>query len=231
MIRKLLFTAFLVCAAATLAAQDKTAFNGIITDKKGAPLKRAHVWVKTEKDYALTDREGRFGLTNVLPTDTLHIKLKKTTWLIPVNGKRSIRLQLTDQQTYQSQEDEQLVSFGFGFVTRREFTGTSNYISGEELRRSGYNDVLSALQGRIPGLNITGTSGNGGANQNVSMRGTRSFTADQTPAMLIDSTVVPNFEGLNLNDIDYVEIMKDASIYGSAGANGAIIVHTKYVEK
>lgn len=68
-----------------------------------------------------------------------------------------------------------------------------------------------------------------GSNLDVSMRGTRSFTASGTPVYLIDNVVVNSFEGVNLNDVDYVEIMKDASIYGSNGANGAIIVHTRTV--
>ena len=126
-----------------------------------------------------------------------------------------------------AEEDQQLVSLGFGFVSHREHTGVSNYISGDDLRRSGQNDVLSALQGRVPGLNVTGAAGMGGQHQQVNMRGEHSFTADSTPLYLIDSVVVPSFDGINLNDVDYVEVMKEASVYGSQGANGAIIVHTK----
>lgn len=208
-------------------AQQKTAFNGMLTDLGGKPVKRAHVWVKSERDYALTDNQGRFGLTNVSATDTLHISIKKQTYAVPVGGRKSLRIQIADTGLPTAEEDQQLVSLGFGFVSRREHTGASNYISGDDLRRSGQSDVLSALQGRVPGLNITGAGGLGGQNQSVNIRGERSFTADPTPLYLIDSVVVPSFEGLNLNDIDYVEVMKDASIYGSNGANGAILVHTK----
>ena len=125
------------------------------------------------------------------------------------------------------EEDQQLVDWGFGFVSRREHTGVSNYIGGDELRHSGQHDVLSALQGRVAGLNVTGSGGFGGGQQEVSMRGTRTILGNSTPLFLIDGVVVPSFEGLNLNDVDYVEVMKDASIYGSDGGNGAIIVHTK----
>ena len=142
-----------------------------------------------------------------------------------------MRIVFADGQAPQAEEDQQLVDLGFGFVSRREYTGASNFISGEELRRSGASDVLSALQGRVPGLNITGPSGLGGQNQQVNIRGERSFTADATPLFLIDGVVVPSFEGINLNDIDYVEVMKEASVYGSNGANGAIIIHTKTAAK
>lgn len=223
-----IFIAFLLCLCTLCGqAQQKTAFNGVLTDMGGKPVRRVHVWVKSERDYALTDSKGRFGLTNVSGTDTLHLRLKKQTYSIPVSGRKSLRIQLADTGDTKAEEDQQLVDLGFGFVSRREHTGVSNYISGDDLRRSGQNDVLSALQGRVPGLNITGTGGMGGQQQSVNIRGERSFTADSTPLYLIDGVVVPSFEGINLNDVDYVEVMKEASVYGSNGANGAIIVHTR----
>ena len=227
-----LIISLLLCLSAICGqAQQTSAFNGVLTDQDGKPVKRAHVWVKTERDYALTDSKGQFGLTNVKADDTLHISIKKQTFTVPVSGRKSLRIQLAEAGQTQAEEDQQLVDLGFGFVSRREHTGVSNYISGEELRRSGQNDVLSALQGRVPGLNITSMAGMGGQHQQVNMRGERSFTADSTPLYLIDSIVVPSFEGLSLSDVDYVEVMKDASVYGSQGANGAIIVHTKTAAK
>lgn len=74
-----------------------------------------------------------------------------------------------------------------------------------------------------PSLNVSG------GNLDVSMRGARSFTANGTFLYLIDNVMANPFEGVNLNDVDYVEIMEDTGAYGSSGANGAIIVHTKTV--
>ena len=223
-----LLTLSLLCLVALCGkAQQALPFNGLLTDAAGKPVKRARVWAKSERDYALTDNKGQFGLTNIQPTDTLHLRIKKDEFHIPVSGRRSMRIQLSGSAQPQIEEDQQLVDLGFGFVSRREHTGVSNYISGDELRRSGQNDILSALQGRVPGLNVTGSNGMGGQNQQVNIRGERSFTADATPLFLIDSVVVPSFEGISLNDVDYVEVMKEASVYGSQGANGAIIVHTK----
>ena len=118
---------------------------------------------------------------------------------------------------------------GFSFVSRRERTIPGNFISGDELRRSGYHDVLSALQGRVPGLNITGSEQRG-ADRDINIRGTRTIKGNSTPLFFIDSVKVPSFEGVSLNDIDYVEVMKEAAAYGSEGSNGAIIVHT-YIGK
>ena len=222
----LIITMLLALSATGGRAQQISAFNGILMDMSGKPVKRAHVWVRSERDYALTDGKGRFGLTNVNISDTLYVSIKKQHFSIPIGGRKSMRIKLADIGP-EVEEDQQLVDWGFGFVSRREHTGVSNYIGGDELRRSGQHDVLSALQGRVAGLNVTGSGGFGGGQQDVSMRGTRTILGNSTPLFLIDGVVVPSFEGLNLNDVDYVEVMKDASIYGSDGGNGAIIVHTK----
>lgn len=221
--KNILLLFFFLCICLEGDAQDKIPFNGLLLDIVGKPIKRAHVYIKGPKEYALTDRQGRFGLTDVMHNDTLKILLKKKLYYVPVNGKKSMRIYLADEKNIQTKEDQELIDWGFGYISRREHTGVSNIISGEDLRKSGYNDIISALQGRISGLNVIGSGGN----LDVSMRGTRSFTASGTPLFLIDNVIVNSFEGINLNDVDYVEIMKDASAYGSSGANGAIIVHTK----
>ena len=209
-----------------LSAQRKVAFNGLLTDGSGNPIKSARIYVRTSKDYALTNKKGQFGLTNVFPNDTLKILIKKKLYQVPVDGKKSMKIRLADEKNIQSQEDAELIDLGFGYIRRREHTGVSNIISGEEFRKSGYHNVIEALQGRVPGLSVTGQGAQGKA-MDVNIRGNRSFTASSTPVYVIDNVVVSSFDGLNLNDVDYVEVMKDASIYGSSGANGAIIVHTK----
>lgn len=202
-------------------------FNGLLTDMNGHPLKNARVYVNSHvKDYAMSNKLGQFGLTNVKPGDTLHVVVRNVIHSIPIDGKRSLSIRL-DNSNVQAEEDAQLVDIGFGYVSRREHTSASNYISGDELRKSGATTVIGSLQGRVPGLNIVGSTSAFGETKEISMRGTRSFTADSTPLFIIDSTVVPSFDGINLNDVDYVEVMKEASIYGSNGSNGAIILHTK----
>lgn len=215
-------------AVLVLHAQErKVPFNGLILDKNSSPVKNAKIYVHSEKDYAQSNKDGKFGLINVLPTDTLKIVVKKKLYSIPVEGKRSIRIIIVDQQNIQTVEDQWLVSQGFGYVPRRERTTASNFISGDELRNSGYHDVISALQGRVPGLNITGSGVGNNYDQNVNIRGSRSIMTSNNPLYYIDTMKVPNFEGLNLNDVDYVEVMKDGSAFGSEGAGGVIIVHIK----
>ncbi len=216
-----------ILLAGSISAQTKVPFNGILLTSDGSPVKRARIYVTNPRDYALSNKKGEFGLTDVMPGDTLKIVVKKQLYLIPVEGKKSMRIWLADQkELIKSEEDQFLIDVGYGFVTQRERTTPGNYISGEDLRRSGGRDVMSALQGRIPGLNITGNGSGLSEDLQVNIRGTRSFRGSSTPLYFIDSVKVPSLEGISLNDVEYVEVMKDAAIYGSEGANGAIIVHT-----
>lgn len=213
-----------VCAPLLSHAQEDAPFNGILLDKTGEPVRRAMVWVDDATRYALTDRRGRFGLTGVAGNDTLNVKVKRRIYRIAVDGKKAVRIHLADYSSFETEEDLEIADLGYGFVKRRELTSASSGISGEELRRSGAADILTALQGRVPGLYITGNSFDG---KSVNIRGINSFMADSTPLFIVDGTIVGSLDGVNVYDVDYVEVMKDASIYGSRGANGAIIVHTK----
>lgn len=228
MIKNIILTLLFCIFCLTANAQRKVPFNGLLLDGSGKPVKNARVYTKNPKIYTLTTPEGRFGLTDVSADDTLVIVIKKRLYYIPASGRKSIIINLVDEMNITSREDAELIHQGYGFVSRREYTGVSNFISGDELRKSGYQNVISALQGRIPGLNITGSNNTfSSGEQNISIRGTRSFMASSTPVFILNNMKVTSFEGINLNDVDYVEVLKDASIYGSEGANGAIIVYTK----
>lgn len=228
MVNRIILSLLLCLSCIATNAQRKVPFNGLLLDALGKPIKNARIYTINPRNYALSTSEGRFGLTDVSANDTLRILIKKRIYKIPTDGKKSIIINLSDEKNITSREDAELINLGFGYVSRREYSGVSNIITGDELRKGGYQSVISALQGRIPGLDITGSYNSFSAgNQNISVRGTRSFMACSTPVFILDNMKVSSFEGVNLNDVDYVEVLKDASVYGSEGANGAIIVHTR----
>lgn len=209
----------LVLPQETKAQNDKEIpFNGIITDIGGTPIKGAKVYTIDSGYAARSNKRGEFGLTNVLPDDTLHIVYKKTVYDIPVAGRKSIRVHLGDQ--LEAQEDEDLVALGYGFIKRRENLTPSSGISGEVLVRMGRTSIMECLRGLVAGLNI-------GPDGKANIRGINSLNAPQDPLFLIDDVQVDNLDFVNVYDVDHVEVMKDASIYGVQGANGAILVYTK----
>ena len=203
-------------------------FNGLVLDREMKPKKGVKVYVKDPKRYATTDKKGRFGLTDVQPDDTLHLVVsKKETLLVPVEGCRGIRIVLAGSGSAHAENDEEIANTGYGFVKRREFTGVSSGISGDRLRATGARDIMSALRGLVPGLVVSGSPGN----YDVTIRGKHSFMLSSEPLYIVDGVTVPSLGFVSLYDVDHVEVIKDASQYGSRGANGAIVVTTKTAQE
>lgn len=218
---------FAAAATLTLLAPRVTAdtpFNGLILHNDNTPAKKVRVYVDDKNRYALSDKKGRFGLTDVSADDTLTLELgRKRTIRIPVEGRKSMKIILDGDAVAQSMEDDELVNLGYGYVKRREHTGVSSGISGDRLRQTGQRDILKALSGLVAGLNITQVNGE----TDVNIRGQKSLVMSNTPLFIVDGTQVSSLDFVSVYDVESVEVLKDASIYGSRGANGAILVTTK----
>lgn len=203
--------------------QKVVPFNGVVEDVLGQPLKGAKVWVVNPDYYATTDRKGKFGLTNVQPTDTLHVKYKKQIYNVPVDSMKSVRVRIADEIKFEAQEDKELVNIGYGFVERRESCSSSSGIPGEVLVRTGRTNILDALQGLVPGLTVS--------NGRAVIRGIGTINSSSDPLFILDGVEVPSLSFVNLNDVERVEVQKDGSIYGVKGANGVILVTSKHGRK
>lgn len=220
--KKLIFSIMIsvfACVAVLAQEQKAVPFNGVVADILGQPLKGAKVWVVDPNYYTTTDKKGKFGLTNVQPTDTLHVKYKKQLYLIPVDTMKSVRVRLGDELKYEVRQDEELVNTGFGFVKRRESCNSSTGISGEVLVRTGRIDLMEALQGLVPGLTII--------NGKAVIRGLATIYGSSDPIYIVDGVEVETLSYVNVYSVDRVEVLKDANLYGAKGANGAILVTTK----
>ena len=143
---------------------------------------------------------------------------------------------------------EDAVVIGYGTVSRKDLTGSVASVKADELMKSGSNNALGALQGRVAGLQITSQSGEPGAGFSIKIRGNNSINAGTTPLFVIDGMQMDLSSGevasssatgngsydpmsfINPSDIESIEILKDASataIYGARGANGVVIITTK----
>jgi hypothetical protein len=217
--------AMLPLAAMSQNGGQGVPFNGVIVDINGDPVKRARVYVTDENRYAVSDKKGRFGLTNVQPTDTLHVKFGGELYDIPVDGLKSIRIRLADQKQYTAVGDESLVSIGYDYVKTREQFNAGSYITGDDLIKTGRHDLVEALQGLVPGLRITRGEFGEGAQANI--RNSASISGNTNALYIVDGVIVESLFGFNVYAVDHVEILKDANIYGAQGGNGAIVVYTK----
>lgn len=225
--RKILSLLLMLLACASGMAQErKIPFNGILIDFNGKYIKKARVYIKSPKRYVTCNKSGGFGFVDIDTEDTLRISVEGKRFDVPIDNMRSIVIQL-DPQTgrMQAREDIELFRKGFDHNVRR--IGSSNtIITGESLRRGGYSNLLSALTGRVSGLNIS-SDGTPGGEGTVNIRGVNSILCSSTPLFVVDGIVTETLVDISLYDVDYVEIMKEAHIYGARGANGAILVFTK----
>ncbi len=224
--RKSFFFFLMFLFGLSLYAQETkdVPFNGQILDAANKPVKKAQVWITDSKSAIKTDKNGQFGLLNVKQGDTLKIMVKKTVYTVPVGAKKSILIHLWGEgQEVGSEESQTLTDIGFGLVNKRNSSRSSNHITGQELRDSGQTDLLEALKGRIPGLDVSSNMGGG---ESARFSGPSSLNASNAPVFVVDGYVVPSLSGYNVNQIDYVEVTRDASMYGARGASGAIIVKT-----
>lgn len=226
-------------------AQTFTVTGKVITDNDELPLSGANVQVAGSKNGTLTDLEGKYVLKNV-PTDGIllvsYIGFKSQR--VKVNGRAIINVNVV---TNTENLDEVFV-IGYGSSRKSELTEAVSKVKNDELTRSTGASIESAMQGRVSGVKVTTNEGGPGAGLKISVRGTSSINGTNEPLYVIDGVPVQKdvatgstggvysslpsdpMAGINPNDIESIEILKDASataIYGSRGANGVVLITTK----
>ncbi len=204
--------------------------SGKVTDSSGFPLPGVTVVIKGTTNGTITDSEGNYTIANI-PNDAIlsfsFVGMK--TQDIAVDSRAVIDVQMEEDAI----GIEEVVAIGYGTVKRRDLTGAVASVKSEEITIAPVSNAMEAIQGRVAGLDITRSSGKAGASSQILLRGNRSLTASSAPIYIIDG-IQGSINNLNPNDIETMDILKDASstaIYGSAGANGVIIITTKQAEK
>ncbi|RNC66738.1 SusC/RagA family [Proteiniphilum saccharofermentans] len=208
-----------------LFAQNITV-RGTVTDNNNEPLIGVTVQVQGTATGTITDMDGNFVLPDVPSSGILEISyvgMQRQT--VPVDGRTFISVVLAED----TETLDELVVIGYGTVRKRDLTGAVTSVSNQEIVISPTNNVMEALAGKIPGMDIIKSSGRVGEGVDIILRGSRSIYGDNSPLFIIDG-IPGSYSQVNPSDIESVDILKDASstaIYGSAGANGVVIITTK----
>lgn len=209
----------LVTWCAMALAQERVPFNGLVIDGSGKGVARVKVQVKNTEKYTMTDKQGRFGLTNVAGDAVLEFSRKGIYVEIPVEGRRSMRVILVGGQVSGAEESEELINTGYGYVKQRERTSSSGVITSEQLLSMGQMDLEEALLGCVPGL----TRSNG----TLSLRASSSINASSAVLIMVDGMEVSSLTSISINEVESVSVIKDGSMYGARGANGVLVVKLK----
>ena len=124
----------------------------------------------------------------------------------------------------------EVVVIGYGTVKRRDLTGSVASVTGEKLAANPVANVAQALQGQLPGVSVTSQDGRPGAGMSIRIRGGGSITQSNDPLFIVDGVQVSGIDDIPADNIESIDVLKDAAstaIYGARGANGVILVTTK----
>lgn len=208
-------------------AQQTTKVNGVVSDMNGEPLIGVNVVQKGGTDNGtITDINGRFTL-NVPSNATLVFSyIGYKTQEVAVNGQQTLNVKLSED----SETLDEVVVIGYGVVRKADLAGSVAVMDNKAFKDQPITQVSDALQGRVAGVNVV-SDGIPGGSVKIRIRGNNSINKSNDPLYVVDGMVRESgLEGINPEDIQSMQILKDASstaIYGSRGANGVVIITTK----
>jgi TonB-linked SusC/RagA family outer membrane protein len=234
-----------ICCSTNLSAQaERRTITGKVTAPSGVVISGASIQLKGSTTGTSSNEKGEFSIAvpdnrAILIVSFVGYKAQE----IPVRNQATVSAVLEEV----SNELSQVVVIGYGAVRKSDLTGSVASIKAEDLKAVPATSFDQAMQGRAAGVQVTQTSGKPGAEASIRIRGTSSINAGNEPLYVIDGLLVSSDGGdmttgvtlgprigalsaINPNDIESIEILKDASataIYGSRGANGVVLITTK----
>ncbi|MDT0688896.1 SusC/RagA family TonB-linked outer membrane protein [Salegentibacter sp. F188] len=211
----------------TMQAQDNITVTGtVIEADTQAPLPGVTIVQEGTSNGTATDFDGNFSIT--VPSDAVLLAsfIGYRTEEIAVDGQEYIQFIL--QPDLEAMDE--IVVVGYGTLKKTDLTGSVSSVSSEDLTERNLTNPLEALQGNMPGVQITTSTGRIGDGFDIVVRGKNSMGGNVEPLYIVDGVPANDIDFLNPQDIDRIDVLKDASstaIYGSRGSNGVVIVTTK----
>ena len=198
--------------------------KGKVTDAKGEPLPGTSILIKGTSKGTVTDMDGNYSL-EVTEGATLVVSfIGYQTKEVLVGASSQLDIALEDDFSALGE----VVVVGYGTQRKQDLTGAVSVVKMEEMNQQPSPQLTNQLQGRVSGVTITG-SGQPGQESKISIRGVNTF-GNNTPLFIVDGVPTDGIKDLNPNDVESMQVLKDAgaaSIYGSRAANGVVIVTTK----
>jgi len=223
--------------------------TGKVRDKDGSPMPGVSVREKGSPNAISTNSQGDYAITVKEGATLTFASVGYKTLEVPVKGRTVINVTLEEDAS--QLKDVNIVSTGYQNISKKLFTGSAVSISGVDAKRDGIADVSRMLEGRVAGVSVQNVSGTFGAAPKIRVRGATSITGDNKPLWVVDGVVLEDVvnisneqlstgdpstllgssvAGLNSDDIESFQILKDASatsLYGARAMNGVILITTK----
>lgn len=222
--RFLLMTLFVL--QSTLSFAQNRTVTGVVVDERDEPVIGANVMVKGTAKGTITDLDGKFVLSAPKTSKLLEVSfIGYTTQTVSISDK-VLHIKLAESAVAL----DEVVAIGYGSAKKGNVTGAIAKISADKLEDRATTNIASSLQGQLAGVEVRSTTGEPGSELQIRVRGAASINADATPLYVVDGIPVDDLGSINPNDIQSIEVLKDASssaIYGSRGANGVVLITTK----
>ena len=208
-----------LCCVGAFAQKTIT---GTVKDATGEPL--IGVTIQTAKGGGtVTDYDGNFSLSNLKVGEKLtisYVGCKTKIVTVSNNPTMNIVLESSDKSL------DEVVVIGYGTMKRRDLTGAVASVTGDKLAQNPVSNIAEALQGQLPGVTVTSQDGRPGASMSIRVRGGGSITQSNDPLFIVDGVQVSSIDDIPADNIESIDVLKDAAstaIYGARGANGVIL--------
>ena len=245
--RKLFFLIFLCITASSLFAQNRT-ITGKVTDEDGNPLASVTVRVPSTNLYVITKTDGTFSMS--VPATASQLEFSSVGFAnqtVSIRGLNTISIHLASS----SKSLGEVVITGFQQIDKKKFTGAAVTLKAADVKVDGVVDVSRMLEGRAAGVSVQNVSSTFGSAPKVRIRGATSINGDNKPLWVVDGVVLEDIinisndqlssgdpttllgssvAGINANDIETFDILKDAAataLYGARAMNGVVVITTK----
>jgi TonB-linked SusC/RagA family outer membrane protein len=218
----------LFCLQSQFVAAQSRAVTGKVTDAGGNGLPGVSVTVKSSTNGAVTDGDGAFSVN--VPSDKNTLVFSYIGYVsqeVTIGSKSQINVSLVEDATALSE----VVVVGYGTQKKSQMTGAISQVTSKQITEMPLTNLGQALQGRAAGVDVSQSGSKPGSAPRILIRGRRSFNAGNDPLYVVDGIPLSaGYEDINPNDIQSIEVLKDATataIYGARGANGVVLVTTK----
>lgn len=229
--KRVFFALTLFLSVSFVSLSQEIRVTGKVTDTNGEPLPGVNIVVQGTTTGTITNINGEYSLS--VPGDA-SLRFNFVGFepiVVPVENRNVIDVVMKEDLLAL----DEIVVVGYGTQRKEAVTGSVASIKGEELNEVASSNVTEALQGRLPGVQMSRTSTKPGSEMQIRIRGTRSLNASNDPLIVLDGIpFAGSISDINPNTIQSVDILKDASataIYGSRGANGVILITSKKGQK
>lgn len=207
-------------------AQAAKKVTGTVLDEQGQPMIGVTVRLRDGKAGATTDLDGKFSIE--VPQNSVLV--------FSYIGYQEYTLTVGNQNNYiinmesENAALDEVVVIGYQTIKRKDLTGSVASVRGEDVATMPVANVAQALQGKLPGVNVTTQDGRPDATVSIRVRGGGSISQSNDPLILVDGITVKSLDDIPSDQVESIDVLKDASstaIYGARGANGVILVTTK----